>query len=103
MGQTLGHLLGAHGHGLEIALYADGAACTELHGLIVAKRDVIGTILFAPEGHLESLDLADGVTNRVLPDRVIRAAENAAWKHVTAARRELAGIAKAQRRRRVGQ
>lgn len=71
----------------EVTLFTDGSASVDLEAMRVARHDLRGHISVYADGSLKAWRAEDAIYSTPLPPHVIRAAENAARKQVSKARR----------------
>jgi hypothetical protein len=84
--------------GTDVRLSADGAAEVDLAAMHVARHDLLGRISVYLDGSVQVWQCEDGMFTAPLPERVIRAAENAARRQAARAWRTARVVAKGKRK-----
>ncbi len=81
--------------GTEVHLWPDGQTYIELNAMKVARHELLGYILFRPDGSVVYSRIEDAFVYVPLKERVVTASIRAAWRQVKRARRYAVQISKA--------
>lgn len=87
----------AGGYAAQVVLFTDGSASVYLNGVIVARKDVTGTVELAADGTVEHNAVEDSFVSTPLTPYVLAVVENRARDFAARARRQLRQVAAAHR------
>lgn len=83
---------------IEVRLYDDGQADVDLHGAMIARHDLTGSITLAASGEADLISIRDSFSNELVNDRLAQAAVNHARRLRRVALREARTVVQAHRK-----